>query len=323
MKRFLKVLKWFSICLIFILFGVAILVATRQNRTFDEPYPQLSASKDSAVIAQGKYLFYGPAHCMDCHASQEDLEKVEQGIPVPPKGGRVWNLPIGTLTSANITSDPETGIGKMTDPEFARALRYGVDRTGRALFDFMPFHNLSDKDMVALMSFVRTFPAEKHATTAFEPNMLGKILNAFVFKPVGPTGEVPKSVSPEAGLEYGKYLAASVANCRGCHTNRDLKTGEFVGPEYAGGFHMPINDKPGSFVVTPNLTPDPETGRMSGWTEERFIQRFRQGKLIKESHMPWGPFKQFSDGDLKAIFNFLQSLDPIKNDPGATLVTES
>lgn len=323
MKAITKILKWAFIVLFVLVAGVAVLVASRQNRKFDEPYPQLAASKDSAIIAKGKYLFYGPAHCMDCHASQEDLEKVEHGETVSPKGGRVWNIPVGTVTSANITSDPETGIGKMTDAEFARALRYGVDRTGRAMFDLMPFHNLSDEDMVALMSFVRTFPAEKHAVTHFEPNMLGKVLNAFVFKPVGPMGEVPKSVSPDAGIEYGKYLSASVANCRGCHTNRDLKTGEFVGPEYAGGFHMPINDKPGSFVVTPNLTPDPETGRISNWTEERFIQRFRQGKLIKDSHMPWGPFKSFSDNDLKAIFGYLKSLDPVKNDPGPTLVTES
>jgi hypothetical protein len=38
----------------------------------------------------------------------------------------------------------------------ARSLRYGVARDGRALFDFMPFHNLSDEDLTAVISFLRS-----------------------------------------------------------------------------------------------------------------------------------------------------------------------
>jgi mono/diheme cytochrome c family protein len=322
MKKLKSFLKWTLICLVVLIAGLALLVYSRQNRTFDAPYPEIAASKDSAIIAKGKYLFYGPAHCLDCHASMEDLEKVEHGIPVIPKGGRTWHLPVGLLKSANITPDPETGIGKLSDKEIARALRYGIDSKGRALFDFMPFHETSDEDLTALVSYVRTLPAVKNEIKTFEPNVLGMVLNAFVFKPVGPSKEVPKSVSKDVGIEYGKYLATSVANCRGCHTNRDLKTGEFVGPEYAGGFHMPIDGRDGEFVVTPNLTPDPETGLITTWTEDRFIQRFREGKKIKDSHMPWGPFKQFSDNDLKSIFAFLKTLKPIKNETGKTLVKE-
>lgn len=94
---------------IFVLF--LLLVLTRQNRKFEAPYPEIAASDDSAVIAKGKYLFYGPAHCMDCHAGPEDLAKVEEGIVVPARGGRTWHLPVGLLRAANITSDKETGIG--------------------------------------------------------------------------------------------------------------------------------------------------------------------------------------------------------------------
>jgi cytochrome c553 len=156
----------------------------------------------------------------------------------------------------------------------------------------------------------------------FEPNTLGMVLNAFVFKPVGPEGEAPKTTPAPGTVEYGKYLAYSVANCRGCHTNRDLQTGAYIGPEFAGGFAMPIDGKENAFCVTPNLTPDPETGRMATWTEERFIERFRGGKTIKASHMPWGPFKSFSDADLKAIYAFLKTLKPIKNETGPTIVRD-
>jgi len=36
------------------------------------------------------------------------------------------------------------------------------------------------------------------------------------------------------------------------------------------------------------------------------------GKLIPYSHMPWNSFKRMSDNDLKAIYNFLQTLKPAK-----------
>lgn len=320
MKKAIKFLKWAGIFLALLVAGLAIFVLANQNRTFDAPYPQIFASKDSAIIGRGKYLFYGPAHCLDCHSAVEDLEKVEQGIHVIPKGGRTWHMPIGVLKSPNITPDPETGIGNLSDPEIARSLRFGVNSKGRALFDMMPFHETSDEDLQALISYLRTLPVVKHEVKTFEPNLLGMVLNALVFKPVGPSHEVPKSVSKDAGIAYGEYLATSIANCKGCHTDRDLKTGAYVGPEYAGGFHMPIDGKEGEFVVTPNLTPDPETGRITTWTEERFIHRFRQGKSIKDSHMPWGPFKQFSDNDLRSIYAFLKTLKPIKNDTGETLV---
>lgn len=322
MKKLITFLKWSLLTIVLLVAVLAVVVVLRQNRTFDAPYPQISASTDSAIIAKGKYLFYGPAHCLDCHVSMDDLEKVEKGLAVVPKGGRTWHLPVGILRSPNLTSDPETGLGNKKDSEIARALRYGVNPKGNALFDFMPFHETSDEDLRAILSYLRTIPAEKNAITTFEPNLLGMVLNAFVFQPVGPAGEVPKAVSEDSGVAYGKYLATSVANCRGCHTNRDLKTGAFVGPEYAGGFRMPVDGKEGEFVVTCNLTPDPETGRISDWTEERFIQRFREGKKIKDSHMPWGPFKQFSDKDLKAIYAFLKTLKPVSNDTGPVLVKE-
>lgn len=318
-----KILKWTLSILLTIFVGLIVLISVRQNRTFEAPLPPITVSKDSAIIARGEYLFYGPAHCLDCHVPMNEIEQVELGMRVPPSGGRVWHLPIGVLTSANITSDLETGIGKMTDGEIARSLRYGVDRNGRAMVDFMPFHNTSDEDLIALLSYVRTIPPVKNSIKPFEYTLLGRIINAFVLKPVGPDGEVPVSISRDTSVEYGKYLATSVANCKGCHTNRDLKTGEFIGVPYAGGFHMPIDGKEGEFVVTCNLTPDPETGRITSWTQDRFISRFRQGKMIKESHMPWGPFKSLSDNDLKAIYGYLKSLKPVKNETGPTLIKES
>ena len=46
---------------------------------------------------------------------------------------------------------------------------------------------------------------------------------------------------------------------------------------------------PGTFY-TPNLTPDPKTGRIAAWDEETFVTRFRGGKAFAGSHMPWEHF---------------------------------
>jgi mono/diheme cytochrome c family protein len=315
-----KILKWTGAILILFIFALSIVVATRQHLQFDAPYPDIKASSDSAVIARGKYLVKGPAHCADCHASPKFYKIVNEGGDAPLTGGRGFELPIGVVYSRNITPD-STGIGQFSDAQIARALRYGVGHDNRALIDFMPFHNTSDQDLTAIISYVRTLAPVRNEVQPNEFNVLGKVVKAFLIKPVGPKGEVLKTVTSDSSIEYGKYLATSVSNCRGCHTNRNLMTGAFVGPDYAGGFRMDSNIDPKNFkCVSPNITPDSTTGRLMKWSEDIFIKRFRMGKLIQHSPMPWGPFSRMSDTELKAIYRYLQTVTPVKNDPGPVLI---
>ena len=299
------------------------LVASKQNKTWKAPYPDIRAVSDSAVLAHGEYLFYGPGHCLECHTDIAGYPKVVLGERLPPSGGFEFMLPIGIARTPNITSDKETGIGNLGDSTIARSLRYGVGRDGRAILDFMPFHNTCDADLQAIISYLRTLPPVKKEIQPSEFNMLGKVIKAFVLKPVGPEGEVKKTVTPSETAEYGEYLANSVANCKGCHTNRDLMTGGYIGEYYAGGFEMEVPGKAGTFCVSRNLTPDPKTGHIVNWTEEQFLQRFRQGKLIPESPMPWGPFRHFSDSDLKAIWAYLHTLKPVSHDAGQVLLVKN
>jgi len=234
-------------------------------------------------------------------------------------GGLDFKLPIGTIYSKNITPDDETGIGKLPDSVIARSLRYGVARDGRALFDFMPFHNLSDEDLTAVISFLRSQQPVKNNVPDNHMNFVGKAVKAFLIKPVGPDGEVVHVVKPDTTAEYGKYLAHYITNCRGCHTNRSLMTGAYTGPDFAGGLKFEASD--GGYCVTPNLTPDKETGRITGWSQEQFINRFRLKKVIAVSDMPWDQFRNMRDDDLKAIYKYLTSLKPIKNVTGPTYVS--
>jgi mono/diheme cytochrome c family protein len=312
-----KILVGFLLLLVVAAFGLIVTVNLRYDRTFDAPHPTIKASTDSALIARGRYLAYGPAHCSYCHAPLTGIQQVENGEEVPLKGGFDFKLPLGIIYAPNITPDEETGIGKLTDGELARALRYGVRHDGRALIDFMPFYDVSEYDLTAIISFLRSQQPVKNPRPEHEWNLLGKAVLSFAIKPMG-DGEVPPSPAPDSTAAYGQYIANSVANCRGCHTNRDMMTGAYVGPELAGPGRFEVFDELGNIidgkhVIAPNITPDPETGRMAGWTKKDFIKRFRDGRVIPGTPMPWGPFKRMSDIELTALFNYLQTVPPVKN----------
>lgn len=308
-----RIIKWTGIVIGLVILLLTITVSLRQDLTYDAPFPNIKASADSSVIARGKYLALGPAHCANCHASPSSDQLVEKGVEVPLSGGRKFNLPIGTVYVRNITSDKETGIGNYSDADIARMLRYGVRPNGTAVLPFMPFHNTSDEDLRAIISFLRTEKPVRNAIPQNSINPLGAVVKAFMLKPSGPTGEVPKIIRKDTSAAYGKYLAMSVANCYGCHTNRDMMTGAFIGEPMAGGLKMESSVDPEKYYfITPNLTPD-STGRLFGWTQEMFVERFRKGKIYPGSHMPWGPFSRMSDDELKAIYKYLQSVKPVKN----------
>lgn len=316
MKTFLTVLKWGAIAVVAIALAFFSYVQLSWEKVYEAPMPDIQASTDSAVIAHGKYLAFGPAHCASCHVPMDKMAQVDQGIEMPLIGGMEMELAgLGLLRSPNITPDKETGIGNMTDAQIARALRFGVGHQGHSLFPIMPFQELSDYDLTAIVSFLRTQTPVKNNVPKTEYGFLGKALHTFgVFKPVGPVNTPPQNVVADSGAQYGKYLAYSVANCRGCHTSRDLQTGQYTGPDFAGGFIFPPDKfTKGYAFVSPNITPDPTTGVMAGWSEEAFIKRFRDGRIHEGSHMPWGTFSRMSDRDLKALYAFLTSIKPVEN----------
>jgi mono/diheme cytochrome c family protein len=313
MQQVKSILKWAGIVVGSLLVVFVIAVLARHDRTFDAPYPNITASTDSAVIARGKHIVTGPAHCTGCHFAPEDMHKAIAGEPVELKGGFAFALPFGVIRTPNITPDNETGIGKLTDKEIARVLRHGVFPDGRAVFDFMPFHNLSDADLTAVISYLRSTTPVRHEVVNREINFMGKAVMAFLIEPVGPDKEPPQYVRPDSTSSYGKYIAHSIANCVGCHTKRDLMTGAYVGPQFAGGFSMPSDEKPELTFTTPNITPDPETGKIFAWDEAAFVHRFRQGVQIAGTPMPWGAFKNMTDLELKAIYRYLRSVEPVHN----------
>ncbi len=300
----------------------AIFVATRQHLTFDAPYPDVSALKDSAIIGRGRYIVRDVAPCASCHGDPAQREANMKGEDVPLSGGFFFAIPPGTFYARNLTPDSATGLGAVSDRAIARALRYGVGHDGRALLPFMEMQGLSDDDLEAVVSYLRTLPPVRNPVPPHHYTLLGKVLRATLLaKPVGPSSQPPASAPRGATLESGRYLVESVALCWACHTQRSQQTGALIGPRFGGATGFTESDDPAHSWSPPNITSDPETGRLGKMTEDQFVLRFRQGRIIAGSPMPWQAFSRLAEEDLRAIYRYLKSVPPVKRDVGPAMVT--
>ena len=299
------------------------------DKTYNIPYPDLQVSTDSTVIARGKYLVHGPAHCSNCHVgSVKDMIAADSGLPIPLSGGVKFTFgPLGSIYSRNLTPDPTTGIGRYSDREIFRMMRHAVKPDGTATLSvLMPFWDMADEDLVAVVSYLRSLAPVENEVGASEWTFLGKAVRVFAssFHPIEDPKPYQKAPPMEATIERGEYLSRFVANCVGCHTNRDLNTFEPIGPEYAGGmefepwpeFALAVGADPEVWIRTPNITPDPNSALSKFKTVEEWKARFRQGRLINLSPMHWGPFSRMTDEDLEALYLYLMSLNPSDYDAG-------
>ena len=236
-------------------------------------------------------------------------------------GGVLFDSPPGQFYTRNLTSDAETGLGNVSDKAIARALRFGVGHDGRALLPFMEMQGLADDDLRAVVSYLRTQSAVRNPVPPHHYNLLGKIVRATVVsKPVGPSSTPPAQAPRGASVETGHYLVESVALCWSCHTDRSQMTGALTGPRFGGTTGFKESDDHTRTWSPPNITSDRETGRLGKMSEDQFVARFRQGRLIPGSPMPWQAFSRMSEEDLRAIYRYLQSVPAVKRDVGPPVV---
>ncbi|MCC7008176.1 MAG: cytochrome C [Acidobacteria bacterium] len=302
--------------------GGAVFVALRQHLTFDAPYPDVTASSDPDVIARGRYIVRDAAPCASCHGDPSQREAYFGGADVALSGGFVFDIPPGRFYTRNLTPDPDTGLGRVSDRAIARAVRYGVGHDGRALLPFMEMQGLADDDLVAVVSYLRTLAPVRHSVPPHEYTLLGKVIRATVLaNPVGPASTPPSRAPRGATIEAGRYLAESVTLCWACHTQRSQMTGALIGPKFGGATDFIESDDPGRSWSPPNLTSDPETGRVGILSEDDWVKRFRMGQVIPRSPMPWQAFSRLSEDDLRAIYRYLRTVPPVKHDVGPLVVT--
>ncbi|MFC3416147.1 c-type cytochrome [Algoriphagus hitonicola] len=312
--------------------GFVLFVLLTWNKTYQIPYPELKASTDSTVIEKGRYLVHGPAHCSNCHVSSiKEMIAADAGQNIPLQGGVEFPLgPIGTLFTRNLTPDPTSGIGRYSDAELFRMMRHAVKPDGTATLSIlMPFWNMADEDLIAVVSYLRSMAPVENQVKENEWTFMGKAIRAIAssFQPIENPTPAPFAPAMEATIERGEYLSRYVANCVGCHTARDPMTFEAIGPEYAGGMefepfpelHLALGEDPELWMRTPNITPHANSALSKFKTVEEWKERFRKGRQIMISPMHWGPFSRMTDEDLEALYLYLKSLKPEDYDAGALM----
>jgi mono/diheme cytochrome c family protein len=142
-------------------------------------------------------------------------------------------------------------------------------------------------------------------------------------------------------IEKGAYLV-EVIGCGDCHTPKMMTergpvpdTSKILSGHVDGDLSALVNKEalsdwvlfngsltaavgPWGISYSANLSSD--ASGIGNWTEEQFMVAMKQGKYkgIQNSRdllppMPWQNFAQMKDEDLKAIFAYLKSTNPVRN----------
>lgn len=312
-KRYNTLLRWAGFVTPALLVVLLIDVQFFYLRHFDAPFQSVASSTDQVVLERGEYLVYGPARCADCHGDVAQRDEIAAGKIVPLSGGFFEDIFLGQIVFPNITTDKETGIGRLTDDEIVRFFRTGINHRGEYGLPFMNYQRLSNSDLTAIISYLRSQAPVKRKLPSSKYNFLGKLALAYFIRPEQTEPVFPDSIALEPTIEYGRYLAEGMGSCRECHTNRSLKTGEYLGDFYAGGMPFEHPDRPELSVVSPNLLPDPVTGKVAGFSKHEFVERMQAGLLLHWSPMAWGPYSRMTATDLEAIYLYLTSLNSPSN----------
>jgi hypothetical protein len=92
-------------------------------------------------------------------------------------------------------------------------------------------------------------------------------------------------------------------------------TGALAGPRYGGAVGFPEPE-----WSSPNITSHPDSGRLGRMTEDEFVARFRAGRLLPGSPMPWQDFARMGEDDLRAIYRYLETVPQSSRDVGPVKV---
>jgi mono/diheme cytochrome c family protein len=280
--------------------------------------PTLTVAGTPEQIQRGKYLANHVTVCIDCHSTR-DWSKFSGPIikGTEGRGGDVFDERMGfpgTFYARNITPH---NLGDWTDGDIYRTITTGVSKDGAPLFPVMPYGaygRMDPDDVKAIIAYIRTLeplPYESPESSANFP------VNLIMRTMPGPAQPMERPDSSDV-IEYGKYLV-TIAACGDCHTPAQQGT-PMEGMELAGGFEFEL---PAGIVRSANITPHPTTG-IGNWTQEQFVARFKQYDVPADSLptvtengfnsvMPWNMYAGMTGQDLKAIFAYLQTVEPVEH----------
>jgi mono/diheme cytochrome c family protein len=263
----------------------------------------VAQAQDSKLLARGTYLMNGVVACGNCHVQRDPT-----GKPIADKGlsgGMVFDEEPFKAYASNITPDVETGIGKWTDAQLARAIREGIRPDGSVIGPPMPimfYRGMSDDDLKAIIAYLRAQPPVRNAVP--------KSVYRMPLPPsYGPPVANVKAPSTKDAVKYGAYLAGPLGHCMECHTPwvkgiPDMQRAGAGGNPFKG---------PWGVAVARNLTP--HDAGLKGWTDAQIARAIREG--VSRDGSPLKPpmayawYRNIDDSDMKALTAYLRSLKPL------------
>jgi mono/diheme cytochrome c family protein len=249
-------------------------------------------------IERGRYLAV-LADCAACHTAPGGQ---------PFAGGLALQTPFGTLVAPNITPDPETGIGNMTEAEFVAAMHEGRGRGGRRLYPAMPYPaytKMTRDDVLDIRAYLATVAPVSNAVVAnqlpFPLNIrFGTVFwNWLNFTP----GRYQPLAQKSAEWNRGAYIVQGAGHCGTCHTPKTLLGGDKTATPFAGATLQ------GWFA--PDITTDPRKG-IGGWSKDDLAQYLKTG--TNSWTLASGPMAEavshstsrMTDEDIAAIATYLK-----------------
>jgi cytochrome c553 len=156
-------------------------------------------------MERGRYLVDTIGTCGNCHTPKD-----KRGRPIAAKrfaGGFVIKEEPFDAVAANITPDPETGIGKWTLAQTIRAIREGIRPDGTVIGPPMPielYRRLSDRDVRAIAVYIRSVKPVRN-----------KVAKSVYRMPLPKSYGPPVKSVPEPDrsnpVAYGRYLAGPLS----------------------------------------------------------------------------------------------------------------
>jgi mono/diheme cytochrome c family protein len=182
----------------------------------------------------------------------------------------------------------------------------------------MPYPNfgrLAPEDVRAILAYVRTLPPIESLVPERRLDFPLGLLVRTMPAPARP-GQRPPASDP---VRTGEYLVRA-ASCAECHTMQRKGT-PVSGMEFAGGYEFRL---PFGIVRSANITPDEETG-IGEMSKEQFASKFRALDPAKSppaavkpeapnTVMPWTLYAGMTDEDLAALYDYLRTLKPVRNE---------
>jgi mono/diheme cytochrome c family protein len=286
-----------------------------------EEAPELSIDYTPERIENGRYLANYVYVCMDCH-SDRDYSKFGHTVDFATlgKGGNLFGLREGFPGDYYAKNLTPYNLSGWTDGELFRAITAGVDNEGTSMFPIMPYTNYSQldpEDIYDIIAYIRSLDPIAHDV----PESYSAFPMNFIINTIPMVPEFTEKPEITDRVAYGQYLVTA-ASCADCHTPIDERGARLEGMDFAGGMEFHV---PGGLVYSANITPNEQNG-IGMWSEEAFMTAFRRFEDFDNpinsqtlepgeynTSMPWRMYSKMSDDDLKAIYAYLQTLEPVDN----------